>query len=168
MSPEQLAAVHPDKPTTAAALDTRSDLYALAVMLWELLTGRKPFDDDKVTGGDRTALDGMLDRRSRSPQSLPYQDLPADCPAALRRALVRALDPDPDMRRARGADMAQQFDVCLDTRARDLVDPPPHSWQLRARVRVLCVGSALAFIAIYWLFRMLELDLAALERIVAR
>ncbi|WUC06042.1 hypothetical protein OG874_13275 [Nocardia sp. NBC_00565] len=35
-------------------------------------------------------------------------------------------------------------------------------------LRVLCVGSALAFVAIYWLFRMLEQDLAALGRIVAR
>ncbi|WP_378730927.1 serine/threonine-protein kinase [Nocardia brasiliensis] len=134
MSPEQLAAVHPDRANTAADLDTRSDLYALAVVLWELLTGRKPFDDDSVTGGDRTALDGMLERRSAGPNALPYQDLPPDCPAALRRALVRALDPDPDNRWARGADMAQQLEVCLDARARDLVDPPPTSWRLRARV----------------------------------
>ncbi|TQM33009.1 serine/threonine-protein kinase [Nocardia bhagyanarayanae] len=129
MSPEQLAAVHPDKPTTAADLDTRSDLYSLAVVLWELLTGRKPFHDDAVTGGDRTTLDGMLDRRRAGPDALPYEDLPPDCPAALRRALVRALEPDPDRRWATGADMAQQLDVCLDARARDLVDPPVHSWR---------------------------------------
>ncbi|MBF6125727.1 serine/threonine-protein kinase [Nocardia brasiliensis] len=134
MSPEQLAAVHPDRPDTAEDLDTRSDLYALAVLLWELLTGRKPFDDDGVTGGDRTALDGMLERRSGSPKALPYQDLPADCPAALRRVLVRALEPDPDKRWPSGADMAQQLEVCLDARARDLVDPPPGSWRLRARL----------------------------------
>ncbi|MFI6042663.1 serine/threonine-protein kinase [Nocardia sp. NPDC051321] len=133
MSPEQLAAVHPDRTGTAADLDTRSDLYALAVVLWELLTGRKPFDDDSVTGGDRTALDGMLERRSGSPKALPYQDLPADCPAALERALVRALDPEPGNRWPRGADMAQQLEVCLDARARDLVDPPPTSCRLRAR-----------------------------------
>ncbi|MET8876687.1 serine/threonine-protein kinase [Nocardia sp. NPDC004604] len=156
MSPEQLAAVHPDKSTTAADLDTRSDLYALAVMLWELLTGSKPFDDKMATGGDRTTLDGMLDRRSGSPQSLPYQDLPADCPAALRRALVRALEPDPERRWARGADMAQQFDVSLDARARDLVDPPPHSWRLRARLLMhpimalaIAVPNALAILYSY-------------------
>ncbi|WP_040778901.1 serine/threonine-protein kinase [Nocardia pneumoniae] len=134
MSPEQLAAVHPDLPTSAGDLDTRSDLFALAVVLWELLTGRKPFDDDAVTGGDRTALDGMLERRSHSPEALPYADLPPDCPEALRRALVRALDPEPANRWPSGADMAQQLAVCLDARARDLVDPPPSSWRLRSRL----------------------------------
>lgn len=32
-------------------------------------------------------------------------------------------------------------------------------------VRVLCVGSALAFVGAYWLFRLLEADLRALERV---
>ncbi|MFC9897928.1 protein kinase [Nocardia sp. NPDC127579] len=134
MSPEQLSAVHPDQPTTAADLDIRSDLFALAVMLWELLTGAKPFADDGVTGGDRTTLDGMLRRRAASPAALPYQALPEDCPAALRRALARALEPDPDRRWANGAELAQQLEVSLDARARDLVDPPPHSARRRARM----------------------------------
>ncbi|MBF6423200.1 serine/threonine protein kinase [Nocardia cyriacigeorgica] len=133
MSPEQLSVVHPDRPTAAADLDTRSDLYSLAVVLWELLTGRKPFGDEAATGGDRTALDSMLDRRAHSPQDLPYADLPPGTPAALQRALVRALEPDPAKRWERGADMAQQLQVCLDARARDLVDPPPGSARLRAR-----------------------------------
>ncbi|MEV6279565.1 serine/threonine-protein kinase [Nocardia sp. NPDC051832] len=133
MSPEQLAAVHPDKPQTAADLDVRSDLFALAVVLWELLTGTKPFADDGVTGGDRTTLDGMLERREASPEALPYENLPEDCPASLRRALARALEPEPRRRWANGAEMAQQLEVSLDARARDLVDPPPRSPRIRAR-----------------------------------
>ncbi|MBF6369371.1 serine/threonine protein kinase [Nocardia puris] len=144
MSPEQLSAVHPDRPATAADLDTRSDLYSLAVMLWELLTGRKPFGDDAVSGGDRTTLDGMLDRRAAGPDALPYGDLPPDCPEALRRALARTLDPDPDGRWATGADMAQQLDVVLDAHARDLVDPPERSWRRRSRLLMLpIVGLAI-------------------------
>ncbi|WP_084483857.1 serine/threonine-protein kinase [Nocardia anaemiae] len=153
MSPEQLAALHPDLPITANDLDTRSDLYALAVVLWELLTGRKPFDDDVVADDDRAALAGMLERRPRSPQALPYSDLPRDCPAALQRALVRALNPEPENRWARGADMAQQLEVCLDARARNLIDPPPTSWRLRARMLMhpimalaIAVPNALALI----------------------
>ncbi|WP_454197389.1 serine/threonine-protein kinase [Nocardia sp. Marseille-Q1738] len=165
MSPEQLAAVHPDLPTSAEDLDTRSDLFALAVVLWELLTGRKPFADDAVTGGDRTALDGMLERRSHSPEALPYADLPPDCPEALRRALVRALDPEPDNRWPSGADMAQQLAVCLDARARDLVDPTPGSWRLRARllmhpilVLAIAVPNALAILYSFNHHRTLIID----------
>ena len=45
MSPEQLEACHPHRPGTAADLDTRADIFSLGVVLWELLTGAKPFDD---------------------------------------------------------------------------------------------------------------------------
>ncbi|WP_167475613.1 serine/threonine-protein kinase [Nocardia arthritidis] len=165
MSPEQLAAVHPDRPATAADLDTRSDLYSLAVVLWELLTGTKPFGDEAADGGDRTALDGMLERRAAIPESLPYEQLPPDCPPALRRALTRALEPDPGRRWPSGADFAQQLDLCLDAHARDLVDPPPRSWRLRARllmhpIMALAIGvpNALAILYSYNHIRTLIID----------
>ncbi|NEW37482.1 serine/threonine protein kinase [Nocardia cyriacigeorgica] len=156
MSPEQLSVVHPNRSVAAADLDTRSDLFSLAVVLWELLTGRKPFADENATGGDRTALDSMLDRRAHSPEDLPYDDLPPGTPAALQRALVRALEPDPAKRWERGADMAQQLQVCLDARARDLVDPPRGSPRLRARSWIhpimalaIAVPNALAILYSY-------------------
>ncbi|RJO70974.1 serine/threonine protein kinase [Nocardia panacis] len=143
MSPEQLAVIHPELPTKAADLDTRSDLYALAVVLWELLTGTKPFGEDTVAGSDRAALDAMLKRRTGDPRTLLVHHLPPDCPPALRRALMRALDPNPDQRWSSGADFAQQLDICLDERARDLVDPPAHSWR-RWAAPYLHVAGALA------------------------
>lgn len=134
MSPEQLEAVHPDRRTTPMDLDTRSDLYSLAVVLWELLTGRKPFDDDATdtAAGDTTTLDAMLDRRRRGVDEM-HREVPPDCPAALRRVLLEALEPDPADPWSSGAEFAEQLDVCLDPRARDLVDPPERSWRLRLR-----------------------------------
>ncbi|MBJ8345980.1 serine/threonine-protein kinase [Antrihabitans sp. YC2-6] len=156
MSPEQLSVLHPDSAVNAEDLDTRSDLYSLAVVLWELLTGRKPFDDAGATdAGDRTTLDAMLQRRRAGDQ--PVEDeLPADCPTALRRVLLKALSPDPADRWASGGEMAQQLDVCLDAHARDLVDPPPESWRLRVRPFVhpimflaIAVPNALAILYSY-------------------
>ncbi|RJO71032.1 serine/threonine protein kinase [Nocardia panacis] len=140
MSPEQLAVIHPELPTTATDLDTRSDLYALAVVLWELLTGAKPFGEDTVAGSDRAALDTMLKARGGGGQALLTRDLPPGCPSALRRALGRALEPEPDQRWSSGADFAQQLDVCLDERARDLVDPPAHSWRRWTRLFMHPIG----------------------------
>ncbi|MBJ8340205.1 serine/threonine protein kinase [Antrihabitans sp. YC3-6] len=139
MSPEQLSVVQPDSGVSAADLDTRSDLYSLAVVLWELLTGVKPFDDSDVAqAGDRTTLEAMLRRRRDGRHPAP-DDLPADCPTALRRVLLKALAPEPADRWSTGNEMAQQLDVCLDAHARDLVDPPPRSWRLRLRLWALPV-----------------------------
>ncbi|WP_153408056.1 serine/threonine-protein kinase [Nocardia macrotermitis] len=146
MSPEQLEACHPECDRTAADLDTRSDIWSLGVVLWELLTGTKPFDDSS-TGeeGDATTLSAMLERRRSGVDGPAIDRIPPDCPAALRRVLLTCLEPDRERRWSDGAGLAQQFELCLDKRGRDLVDPPPSSWRLRVRawlvpVVVLAIG----------------------------
>ncbi|MGV9610755.1 serine/threonine protein kinase [Nocardia xishanensis] len=135
-SPEQLAAaLDPDAP----APDTRSDLYALGVLLWELLTGTRPFADEPAT-----VEAALLARRAGVPAAALAQ-LPADCPPALRRVLLTCLEPDPQRRWRNGMVLAEQLDLCLDPRARDLVDPPERSWRVRLRAwRVVVVGLAIA------------------------
>lgn len=133
MAPEQLEACHPNLDTSAADLDTRTDLYALAVVLWELLTGTIPFDDRHDDGHSEQSLQSMIERR-RTPIAARHEDtLPPDTPALLRHALLTCLSPDPADRYASGAELAQQLELSQDRAARDLVDPPRHS--LRARLR---------------------------------
>ncbi len=146
MSPEQLEACHPGYERTAADLDTRADIYSLGVVLWELLTGAKPFADASVSDdrGDTTTLSEMLALRRSGVGGPALEQLPPDCPAALRRVLLRCLEPDRERRWAHGTDLAQQLELCLDQRARDLVDPPAGSWRLRLRAwRVLLVALAI-------------------------
>jgi serine/threonine protein kinase len=131
MSPEQLEACHPDLPATAADLDTRSDIFALGVMLWELLTGRRPFADETSAGESETSLARMLELRRRPVESKFLSELPSDCPMALRRVLLKCLSPDREDRYSCGSELAQQLDLCLEERARDLVYPPPNSWRAR-------------------------------------
>ncbi|MFE5702512.1 serine/threonine-protein kinase [Rhodococcus koreensis] len=133
MSPEQLEACHRGMPGTAADLDTRSDIFALGVMLWELMCGRRPFQDEDVSSESLAALEAMLDSRSRDVDPEFLDQLPADCPPSLRRVLLTCLAPKPEDRWSSGAELAQQFDLCLNPRARDLVDPPPNSWRMRLR-----------------------------------
>ncbi|MFX0577927.1 serine/threonine-protein kinase [Nocardia nepalensis] len=138
MSPEQLEACHPNLATTAADLDTRSDLYSLAVVLWELLTGRRPFDDGNIVGESEQSLQAMIDRRRRPVDALEA-DLPPDCPALLCHALLTCLAPDPADRYPSGAELAQRLELSQDRVARDLVDPPAHSLRARLRMRPIPV-----------------------------
>ncbi|MFD0361833.1 protein kinase [Nocardia sp. GCM10030253] len=147
MSPEQLEACHPGRERTAADLDTRSDIYSLGVVMWELLTGAKPFDDSTAGAGeygDDTTLEAMLERRTSGVDAAALERVPANCPAALRRVLLTCLEPDRDRRWSSGAVLAKQLDLCLDARARDLVDPPSGSWRLKLRSwRLLIVTLAI-------------------------
>ncbi|MFE7801678.1 serine/threonine-protein kinase [Nocardia sp. NPDC057440] len=137
-SPEELtAALDPAAPEP----DTRSDIFSLGVLLWEMLTGSLPFDDDTAATGPHDSLD---DRR-HGVRSAALERIPADCPAALRRVLLTCLEPEPEQRWSNGATLAQQLDLCLDARARDLVDPPERSWRRRLRPwRILLVSLAIA------------------------
>ncbi|AYF74705.1 serine/threonine protein kinase [Nocardia yunnanensis] len=131
MSPEQLAACHPQLPQSAEELDGRSDIYALGVVLWELLTGARPFDDETRAGDSESSLERMLRLRRHEIDPRHLAELPPDCPPTLRRVLLKCLAPERDDRWATGAALAQQLELCLDQRARDLVDPPAHSWRAR-------------------------------------
>src|SRR6202008_3314090 len=83
----------------------------------------------------------MLTTRAQGISSAALAALPTNCPAALRRVLMKALSADRDQRWASGAELAEQLQLCLDPQARDLVDPPARSWRLRLRPFFLPIAS---------------------------
>jgi hypothetical protein len=85
-SPHYMAPEQAD-PARAASVDYRSDVYSAAVILYETLTGRVPFDIDFP------ASTGKVDREAPRVEALRN-----DVPPPLAGVLARGLEPDPSAR----------------------------------------------------------------------
>lgn len=132
MSPEQLRACGRSDNTTASDLDARSDVYSLAVVLWELLHGRRPFHDSQPTGDWNSMLQQMVERREAGP---PRGSWGASLVSReLQQSLRQCLAPNPDDRLASSRELTRELHLCLQPRARALVKPN-HHWFGRIALR---------------------------------
>ncbi len=104
MSPEQLAGL---------AVDGRSDLYSLGVLLYQLLCGTLPHQGDSMARlMQQIATEPAPDIRSHRP----------GLPESLALVLALALEKRPELRYADGEQMARDLDTVRD---RDLQAEPP-------------------------------------------
>jgi serine/threonine protein kinase len=76
-------------------VDAQSDLWSLAVMLYEMLTGLQPY---------HSATTEQLERMIRS--RIPPPPAPDPCPEPLRRVLAKCMAPDPESRYASAHEFA--------------------------------------------------------------
>jgi len=93
--------------TTPRPTDPRSDLYAVGVVLYELLTGRKPYPDKS----EMAFASGV---RPRTPRGLSMVDVPDDLQPLLRRALAQG----PRGRYPDAAAFRYEVDRCLERQER--------------------------------------------------
>ena len=96
MAPEQLA---------GQTVDGRSDLYALGVVLYQLLTGRLPHQSESMA---------RLMYEIANERVADVRDLRPGLPEALAMVLSLALEKRPDRRYANGEDLAQDLEAVLD------------------------------------------------------
>ena len=102
MSPEQLEVLDPGHRRRAEELGPDTDLYALGVVLFEMLVGRRPFDQIAPTSDWSESLGRMVQLR-RDPQRFPQiRRLLEMCPWRVSPMLVDtilwAIAPNPDLR----------------------------------------------------------------------
>jgi serine/threonine-protein kinase len=97
MSPEQIRG----KP-----LDGRSDVYAVAILAFELFTGQLPF-----TG--KTSQETMIARLRGAPTAL--RDVKADLPAKLEAVITKSLAVNPADRYGSMAELAHAFEASVST-----------------------------------------------------
>jgi serine/threonine protein kinase len=132
MSPEQIEACNPAHDREPKDLDGRSDLFALAVVLWELLFGERPFNDDDMEAGWTAMLTAMAKRRRTEQPKAPAG--PKDAVAMrMEHVLRKVLSPEAAQRPADGAAMARELMLCLNPRAWDLVNDLKSGWRDFAR-----------------------------------
>jgi len=104
--------------TDSRAVDARSDLYAVAAIAHELLTGRKPFDADDIPG---------LIERMRTHDRPKMRDLMPGLPVPLCAVVEKGLE----KRQERRWQTAREFERALEATLQLLDAPPP----LAPRVR---------------------------------
>jgi hypothetical protein len=95
MSPEQVR---------AATLDFRTDLYSLAVTMYESLTGQTPFD-----GASHFEI--MTSHLAKAAE--PIRDRAPDCPPELEALVLQGMAKDPDARPASAAEFCEALIAIL-------------------------------------------------------
>jgi eukaryotic-like serine/threonine-protein kinase len=140
ISPEQARG----EPATAA-----SDRYALAVVAFELLTGRKPFDADHPTAQARAHVEAAVPSASAAATGLP---------GAVDRVLRFGMAKEPERRPSTATDFLDRLEEALDgdeaappepatTIVTPAPAPPPPRVAQRRRWPGLAALAALAVVA---------------------
>src|SRR5205823_13608236 len=129
MAPEHLRAMAEKNTELARLVDQRSDIYALGIVLYEILAGSSPFVEQGTYSPLVPQLVAMALERGQTTPSLRARR--PDIPWSLESILRQCLEPDPAQRYQRAEHLAEDLRRFLDDRP--LQHAPELSWNERLR-----------------------------------
>ena len=138
MSPEQVQ---------GTALDSRSDLFSLGTVLYELSTGRLPF-----AGASAAAIFAAILHET----PVPPGQLNAQVPAQLESIIKKLLEKEPSLRYQHARDVRADFDRLARDTDRPGLQPsavprrPMSRWGTRAAAVLTVIAGAATAAAVIW------------------
>jgi hypothetical protein len=128
MSPEQVL---------GRKVDGRSDLFSLGVILYELLSGVKPFKGENL---------GSIFNSITSSDPVNLRELKPDVPQSLSDVIMKSLSKDPALRYQTGRDMAKALDATRE-KVQSAAEAAPQAGKSGRRIAVVLIIAAIVLMA---------------------
>ncbi|QEF96860.1 Serine/threonine-protein kinase PrkC [Stieleria maiorica] len=126
MAPEHLRAISATSFSAPEDVGPRADLYSLAILLWELWQGRRPFESQGRPKSWTDAVSQQLIARESLGDPATHGE---DALARLLEKILRdTLAFAPEDRIGSGAELEARLILALHPDAAQLFDPEPESW----------------------------------------
>ena len=140
MAPEHLDAFDHTTGVKPEEVDERSDIYSLAMVVYELLTGKPPFTSPQ-RDVSRSQYVGVLARWRRSAPA-PIESGPPSARKVLEHTVAKSLSPAKDDRHQTGKQFAAALDGCRRLASVER-QTPETSWFAKSVARHPLIWSAM-------------------------
>jgi serine/threonine protein kinase len=121
MAPEHIDAFNPNANAAYEAVDDRSDIYAVGLLFYELLTGDLPFATARSHATTPDTLDQLAgERRNLDPETIRRHI----SDEGLASVIIRCLDPDPGKRFHSAEELQRAVRDCIERERLRKVLPP--------------------------------------------